>query len=119
MKKTDWLSILVTLVVLVWIVGVTLVVQTGALFVAASATEIFRRADMNATQIYLGAAVAQVEQAPLSPVVDVHRARRRPVQAEEIVVRTHRNREPNALEAPRDAATPPSVYAAPGASSER
>lgn len=58
-NKTDWVSILVTFLVLAWIVGVSLFGQGIGLFGASFPDQTFRRSDLTPPLVYLGAAFAQ------------------------------------------------------------
>ncbi len=58
-NKTDWLSIFITLLTLVWVVSVSLVIQFLALIEATQPDLIIQRAGLNAPQIYFGAALLQ------------------------------------------------------------
>ena len=57
--KSDWVSILVTLCGMAWIVGVTAVIQ-GYVFISASFPDPgFRAAGISAPMMYFGAALVQ------------------------------------------------------------
>ena len=58
-NKTDWLSILVTIFALVWVVGVTCLAQLTAWVVSASPADFLQRVDIGAPQIYFNAALVQ------------------------------------------------------------
>lgn len=78
MKKTDWLSILISVLLFGWVTLSSLVVQGSAFVIAVEAQSIFQRADITAAQIFFGAAVIQgvILLAPLLPFALLWRAPR-------------------------------------------
>lgn len=77
-KKTDWLSILVTLLVLTWIVGVVLLTQLVSWLGASFPDQLFRSATLTASQVYFAAALIQAIALliPLVPLALLWRAPR-------------------------------------------
>ncbi|HZQ05436.1 MAG TPA: hypothetical protein VFD70_02575, partial [Anaerolineae bacterium] len=59
-RKTDWVSLFVAFLVLVWIVGVSLAVQFVAAVASALPYEILQRGDLSTPQIMFGAALLEV-----------------------------------------------------------
>lgn len=77
-KKTDWLSIIVTLLVMAWIVGVLLLTELVAWFGASFPGEFFRNASLTGPQVYFATALVQTFALclPLLPLAFLWRAPR-------------------------------------------
>src|SRR5262245_54067406 len=77
-KTTDWLSIIITLFVLVWIIGVVFLTQMFAWFGASFPAQFLRNASLTASQVFFNAALVQAVLLllPLVPLALLWRAPR-------------------------------------------
>lgn len=77
-KKTDWVGIIVFVVLLAWVSGCALLTQLGAFVVAAEPGSLFQRSDVTSEQIFASAAMIQglALLLPLAPLAFLWRAPR-------------------------------------------